>query len=320
MAMQGETGSAPWCGHGPCPCGLAESHQPRTCRSFCRCCPRGAEQPLRRPRVSCCPLWSLSCEASVPLRSLRLQRGLPSQSLSRHLQCSWPSHKERARSPTNTHFSINTERGAQTALRGKSINTKKSSRVSWDVLAGPAARFAISVPKRTLNRGATSTEVGVALLQRDRDIFRISKTGKKIRKGGCQTKSSFVLLLQARWLWQAVRAVVLSGTGSQAVKHQPSSCWLGKQSSCQAAPLQRGSSIPKPPTGRGDWAMRRRQRPSQGFLSKPCCAVGAVAQSHAMTCALQWPRRLRGSLPFQTSPVHPRTSLHTCLPRRHLYF
>lgn len=140
----GETGSAPWCGHSPHPCGLAESHQPRTCRSFCRCRPRGAELPLRRPRVSCGPLWSLLCECSMPLRSLRLQRGLPSKNLSWHLQCSWPRHKEWVRSPTNTHLSINTEWGGQTALRGKSINTKKSSRVSWDVLVGPAARFAIS--------------------------------------------------------------------------------------------------------------------------------------------------------------------------------
>lgn len=84
-------GAAPWSGCPRCPRGLAGALQPRTCRSFCRCRPGGAELPLRRPSSSCSP-----CDLSRPLR------GLPERALPSHLQRSWPGHKGLERSPTHT--------------------------------------------------------------------------------------------------------------------------------------------------------------------------------------------------------------------------
>lgn len=54
-ALRWELGAAPWSGQSRCPRGLAGALQPRTCCSFCRCRPRGAELPPRRPSSSCSP-------------------------------------------------------------------------------------------------------------------------------------------------------------------------------------------------------------------------------------------------------------------------
>ena len=177
--MQWETASASWCGRSPCLWGLAEAYQPRTCCSFCRCSPRGSRavtlEAARFLQPSVISLvWGL-CAVSG------FSEDFPSNLLSWHLQHSWPSHKGLVRSPTNTHLSVHTGQGAQTARRAKSINAKKSSWVSdcWDVLVGPAARFAISVTKHALNRGVPSTGLRVSLFQRGTDIFWISKRKKK---------------------------------------------------------------------------------------------------------------------------------------------
>jgi len=134
------------------------------------------------------------------------------------------------------------------------------------------------------------------------------------------TGTSMIWTLAA--LHRRARAAGLGSTGSRVVE-STSPAPRGFPSKAAAGhPLPwRGSSIPKLPTERGDWEIRRRGIDNpQGFLDKPCFGVQALAQSQALACALLWLWRLRGSLCLHTWSVHLSTSLHTRLPSRHSHF